>query len=63
MTICNGSKWTIFASGGLELLQMISELGTKWCANKDGESRRGVDCEIAHRLERGTSARHWIPKG
>ena len=45
---------TIFASGGLELLQMVSELDTKQCANEDAGSLREVNCEIPHRLERRT---------
>ena len=45
-TIRNGSKQTISASGGLWLLQMVSESDTGSCAP------RGVDCEIPHRLER-----------
>ena len=52
--IYNGPKRTIFASGGLGLLQMISELDTRRCASKDTELPRGVDYEILHRLERGT---------
>ena len=43
------------ASGGFRLLQMVSKLGIEQCASKDTESRRGVDCEISHRLKRGTS--------
>ena len=34
-TIRNWSKWTIFVSGKLELLPIVSELGTKRCANED----------------------------
>ena len=63
MTILNGSKRIISASGGLGLLQMISELGTERCASKDSEPRKGVDCEILYRLERGMIARRWAPKG
>ena len=33
--ICNGLKRTIFASGGLELLQMVSEADTERCVNDD----------------------------
>ena len=54
MVIRNGPKRTIFASGGLELLLMVSEPDTGWYASKDAGSPRGVDCEIPHRLERGT---------
>ena len=53
-TICNGLKRKIFASGVLELLQMVSELDTGWCASKDAGLSMGVDCEISHQLERGT---------
>ena len=34
-------KRTIFASGGFELLQMVSEPDAGECANKDFGSRRG----------------------
>ena len=53
--IYNEPKWTIFASGGLELLQIVSELDTRWGASEDVGPPREVDCEISHRLERGTS--------
>ena len=46
-------KRTIFASGGLGLLQMVSEPDTERCASKDIGPPRGVDCEIPHWLERG----------
>ena len=52
--IRNGPKWTISASIGLGLLQMVSELDTGRCASEDAGPLRGVDCEIPHRLERGT---------
>ena len=52
--ICNGSKRTIFASSRLELLQMVSEPGIRRCASEDTGPLRGVNCEIPHRLERGT---------
>ena len=52
--IRNGPKQTIFTSGGLKLLQMVSELDTGRCASEDVGSPKGVDCEIPHRLERGT---------
>ena len=51
MVIRNGSKRTISASSGLELLQMVSKSDTEWCASKDAGLKR-VDCEIPHRLER-----------
>ena len=65
-------KKTIFASGGLGLLQMVSEPDIGRCASKDVEPRMGVDngryvsedvrprrevdCEIPQRWEKGTSA-------
>ena len=52
----NGPKRTISASSGLELLQIVSDPVTEWCASEDARPLRGVDCEIPHRLERGTSA-------
>ena len=52
--ICSRSKWTISASGGLRLLQMVSEPGTEQCASEDAGPLKGVDCEITHRLERRT---------
>ena len=52
--IHNGPKQTIFASSGLELLQMVSELGSERCASEDAGPSTGVDCEIPHRLERET---------
>ena len=33
--ICNESKQTISVSGGLRLLQMVSESVTEWCANEN----------------------------
>ena len=39
--IRNGPKWTIFASGGLGLLQMVSELHTERCASVDTGPQRG----------------------
>ena len=39
--IRNGPKWTISASGGLEMLQMISESDTGWCASEDARSQGG----------------------
>ena len=52
--ICNGSKRTMSTSGGLGLLQMVSKPNTERCASKDIGPSRGLDCEISHRLERGT---------
>ena len=54
MAIRNGSKWTISASGGLEILQMVSEPDTERCASEDAGPPKGVDCEIPNRLKRGT---------
>ena len=56
--IRNGPKRTIFASGGLALLQIVSEPGTGWCASEDVGPLRGVDCEIPHQLERAT--KHFL---
>ena len=52
--IRNGPKRTISASDRLELLQMVSEPDIGQCVSEDGGLPRGVDCEIPHRLERGT---------
>ena len=46
-------KRTVSASGEFELLQMVSEPDTKRYANEDVAPKE-VDCEIPHRLERGT---------
>ena len=51
--IRNGPKRTIFTHRGLGLLQIASELDTRWCASED-TGPKGVDCEIPHRLERRT---------
>ena len=40
-TIHNRPKWTISASGELELLQMVSELDTGQCASEDAGPPRG----------------------
>ena len=48
------SKKTISAYSGFERLQMVSESNIAWCASEDVGRRRGVDCEIPHRLERRT---------
>ena len=61
-------KKTIYVSGGLGPLQMVSEPDTgqcvskevvpgrgvdmRRCASKDADFRRGVDFEISHRLGR-----------
>ena len=55
MTIRYGPKWTLSTNGGLELLQMVLELDVGWCATEDAGPLRRVDCEIPHRLRRGTS--------
>ena len=47
MTIHNKLKRTISASSEFELLEKVSELTTRGCANV------GVDCEIPHQFERG----------
>ena len=52
MTIRNGPKRTISASGGLGLLQMVSEPNTGQRASGDAAPPKGVDCEIPRRLER-----------
>ena len=41
VVICNGPKWTIFASGGHGLLQMILESDTERCVSEDAGSSRG----------------------
>ena len=62
--MCNGSKQTISASCGLELLQMVSascglellqmvsKLITGQCANKEVGPPKGMDCGISHQLGR-----------
>ena len=52
--ICNGSKRTISASGGLGTLQMVSEPDTGRCANEDTGLSRGwiVRSHIGWRRER-----------
>ena len=52
--IPNGPTWTIFTSGELRVLQMVSKLDTGQCARKDVRPPRRVDCEIQHKLEMGT---------
>ena len=56
--IRNGPKRIMSASGGLGLLEIVSELGTEQCASEDAVSPREVDCEIPLRLERGT--KHFL---
>ena len=52
MTICNGPKGIMFTNDEFGLLQMISEIDVEWCASEDAGSRRRVDYEILHWLER-----------
>ena len=47
-------KRTIFVNGGLGLLQMVSEPNTRRCASENAGPPRGVNCEVSHRLKRGT---------
>ena len=54
MKIHNGRKQTISVSGGIGLLQMVSESNTEWCSSEDVGPQRGMDCEIPHRVERRT---------
>ena len=54
MTIRNGPKRIIFASGGLGLLQMVSKPDIGWCDNEDAGPSKGVDCEILYWLKKGT---------
>ena len=56
--IHNRPKQTISASGRLELLQMVLEIDTGWCASEDVEFPRVVGWENSHRLERGT--KHFL---
>ena len=52
--IPNGLKRTITASGELGLLQMVLE-SRHWAVCQQGRwTPKEVDCEIPHRLERGT---------
>ena len=64
-TICNGPKQTIFASGELELLQMVTELDTEWCASEDAEPDieqcANEDTELD--TERCTSEDAGTPRG
>ena len=41
IAIRNELKQTIAASGGLGLLQMVSEPDTGWCSSKDARSLKG----------------------
>ena len=51
MAINNGPKRTIFTSSRFELLHMVSELDTGWCASEDARLPKRVDCEIPHQLK------------
>ena len=42
----------MFTNDEFGLLQMISEIDVEWCASEDAGSRRRVDYEILHWLER-----------
>ena len=43
---------------------MVSETDSGWYVSEYAGPRRGVDCEIPHRLERGTSANETLgPNG
>ena len=55
--IRNGPKRTISTSGGLGLLQMISELAIEWCASEDTRTQEGwiVRSHIGWRGERNIS--------
>ena len=53
--IRSGSKRTISVSGGLGRLQMVLEPVTERCAREDAGPSKRVDCEIPHRMEKGTS--------
>jgi len=53
MFVRESPKRTRSVSGGLELLQMVSKLDTRRCANEDAGLPKGVDCKIPHRLKRG----------
>ena len=44
--ICKESKQTIFASSGLELLQMISKLDIGRCTSEGARSPTRMDCEL-----------------
>ena len=43
--IHNAPKWTISASDGLELLQMVLEPVTRQCASKDAGPKEGGLCD------------------
>ena len=49
--VWTGSKQIISTSGGLELLQMISEPGYVRCASKYVGPPKEVDCEIPRCLD------------
>ena len=54
---CNWAKQTISACSELELLQMVLELDTGWCANEDVVPQQGwiVRFHIGWRGERNIS--------
>ena len=52
--IFNGPKWIISANGEFGLLQMVLEPDTRKCVRENVGTPNGVDCEILHRLERGS---------
>ena len=52
-TIYNMSKWAI-SSGGLRLLQMVSERDIRRCGSVDAVPPRRVNCEIPHWFKRET---------
>ena len=61
--IRNGPKRTMSASGGFELLQMISERDTGQCVSEDAGSPKGwiVRSHISWRGERAFLIRVWKP--
>ena len=60
--MCQRSCWApIYIKGGLKLLQMISELGTKSCANEVIGLPREETCEVRYKNER-TKERNVIYK-
>ena len=52
--IRKGPKWTLHASGGLGLLQIVSEPDIEHSASENVGPPCRVDYEIPHRLERRT---------
>ena len=59
---CNDPR-IIFVSGGLEPLQMISELDTGQCASKEAKPRRGVDMRWSANKEAESPEREWTRGG